>query len=123
MPTALIHRIGAAAVMAVAAKDASDCGRTDHWQPTLAACGGAVFGTLPDLLEPALSNPHHRQFFHSVACAAAIGYLCYRLYEWKPESPIEQIMRTVLLLAGGSFLTHLAMDALSPRGLPLLGRI
>lgn len=123
MPNALAHRISAAAVMAIAAKDISDRDHTDHWRPTLAACGGAVFGTLPDILEPALSNPHHRQFFHSVACAAAVGYLCYRLYEWKPETPAEQIMRGVLLLAGGSFLTHLAMDALSPRGLPLLGQI
>ncbi|MDO8932345.1 MAG: metal-dependent hydrolase [Rhodocyclaceae bacterium] len=122
MPNAMSHRIGAAAMMAMVASDTTADGKPDPTRQMAAACGGAVFGTLPDILEPA-TNPRHRQFFHSVVCAGAVGYVCYRLYQWKPETAAEEFMRGVLLIAGGSFLTHLAMDALSPSGLPLLGRM
>lgn len=37
------------------------------------AIGGAIGGTLPDQLEPAL-HPHHRQFFHSLAVLAGVGH-------------------------------------------------
>lgn len=116
MPNALPHRLGAAAVMAIAVSSREE---PDPSKQAVAACGGALFGTLPDLLEPA-SNPRHRQFFHSLACAALVGYACHRLYHWQPETVSDQFVRGALLIAGGSFLTHLAMDAFSPQGLPLL---
>ena len=35
---------------------------------------GNFFGKLPDIIEPAFKNPNHRQFFHSIALLAAVGY-------------------------------------------------
>lgn len=92
---------------------------------TLAPVGGSVLAAictnLPDKLEPAI-NPHHRQFFHSFACAALVGGGIYKLYQWEPQTEMEKLLRFCLLVAGGSYLVHLAMDACTKRSLPLLGK-
>lgn len=122
MANAAAHRLGAAVALftAVAHEDARN-GVTSN-RPLAAACVGATCGTLPDLFEPAF-HPNHRQFFHSLAFAGLMGYACYRLYQWKPETGTEELMRFFLLTAGGAYLTHLAMDAFSPKSLPLVGCI
>lgn len=81
-----------------------------------------MLGTLPDLVEPA-HHPHHRQFFHSVAFAALLGYLGYKLYRWKPDEQWQQVVRMLGLVAIGAYLVHLSMDAVTPKSLPLVGRI
>lgn len=122
MANAAAHRLGAAVTLAIAAahEDAKNGVKTSR--PFVAACIGATCGTLPDLLEPAI-HPNHRQFFHSLLCAGLIGTGLYGLYKWKPETDGEEILRFLLLVAGGAFLTHLAMDAFTSKGLPLMGRI
>lgn len=116
------HRLVAALALGTAA--ASFCVEDKEMLPHAAAgcVGGYCFGTLPDLLEPAV-NPHHRQFFHSVVVAGALGYGMYRLYRWKAETEPERVLRVLGLLAGGAYLVHLAMDATTRRSLPMLGRI
>lgn len=122
MANAIAHRLGAAITLAIAVGHGEKSGSSDASKPIVAAGIGALCGTLPDLLEPAC-HPNHRQFFHGLACAGVVGTACYRLYQWEPQTSSEEIVRFLLLAVGGAFLTHLAMDALSPKGLPLIGRL
>lgn len=122
MANAIAHRLGAAITLAAVAGREEKNGNSDTAKPVVAAGIGALCGTLPDLLEPAC-HPNHRQFFHSLACAGLIGTACYSLYQWEPQTSGEEIVRFLLLAVGGAFLTHLAIDALSPKGLPLIGKL
>lgn len=79
-----------------------------------------MFGTLPDILEPA-DHPNHRQFFHGLLFAAVLGYSGYKLYEWKPEESWQKTMRMLGLIAIGAYLIHLVMDATTPKSLPVIG--
>lgn len=85
--------------------------------------GGALAGILtklPDVLEPAV-HPQHRQFFHSVACAALVATGWKALHEWQPQSEEARFLRKVGMIAAGAYLCHLALDAITPRSLPLVG--
>lgn len=95
-----------------------------HWttHPVVAACVAGGCGTLPDILEPAL-HPNHRQFFHSVAFAATLGWLLYHLYQWTPEKEAHRVLRGLSLLAGTGYAAHLLMDARTSKSLPLVGRL
>ncbi len=86
---------------------------------TLIAHGVA---SLPDLLEPATS-PNHRQLFHSWLALGGATYLLRCLHRWQPEEPFERIVRTVGKAACVAYVAHLALDALTPRSLPMVGRI
>lgn len=121
MPNAVTHRFGAAITLAIAAAHEDQNG-VQTSRPLAAACVGAALGTLPDVLEPAL-HPNHRDFFHSLACAGLIGLVFHRLYRWETKTEGEALTRFLLLAAGGAFLTHLAMDAFTSKGLPLVGRV
>lgn len=93
---------------------------------TLAPVGGSLLATIftnfPDMLEPAI-HPHHRQFFHSFAIAALIGGGMYKLHKWETETEMQKLAKFCLLVAGGSYLTHLALDAGTKRSLPLVGKL
>lgn len=109
--------------------------------------GGYLGGAMPDLLEPATSG-HHRDFAHSVTggallCASPIYALSVR---WREQARALEASADLLLvesadraklaaqafwlnLAAGilvgflaGYLSHLALDASTPRSLPLLGR-
>lgn len=88
-------------------------------RPLMATALAILAASLPDTLEPA-TNPHHRQFFHSGICAAALGYGMYHLYNWRPQEEWKQMAKFGLLAIGGAYLIHLAMDANTPRSLPLV---
>jgi len=122
MPNALAHCTVAAAITGVAILNIE----AQAGKQTLAPIGGALLAAmctnLPDKLEPAI-HPHHRQFFHSVAFAALIGGGMYKLYQWETKTERERLMKFCLLVAGGSYLIHLATDACTRRSLPLLGKI
>lgn len=122
MANAIAHRLGAAVTLAAVAGRQEKNGNSTATKPVAAAAIGALCGTLPDLLEPAC-NPNHRQFFHSLACAGIVGAACYRLHQWEPQTSGEEIVRFLLLGIGGAFLIHLAMDAFSPKRLPLIGKL
>ena len=124
MPNRAAHAAGAAfTIGAVSAIQESQGKGEISWRPLADAWLAGKLGSLPDLLEPATS-PRHRQFFHSAAFAAALGYGGYRLYQWKPESVEGKLLKWILLIAVGTYLTHLAMDLLFSRsGLPVVGKL
>lgn len=76
---------------------------------------GAGIGLVPDLLEPAV-NPHHRQFFHSVAFGLLVMYAC----RGKHTAEYSRGMRALLLCVAGAYVSHLIADAMTPRGIRLL---
>lgn len=117
------HRLVAAAVVAIAAAYHESCKGESTPKPIAAGGLAALLGTLPDLIEPAFNNPHHRQFFHSLLFAGVIGYGMYELYQWQPNTDEKKFLRWILLIAGGAYLTHLAMDACTKRSLPLCGKL
>lgn len=89
--------------------------------PIAGAGLAAVATNLPDILEPAV-NPHHRQFFHSLAFAGLLIVSGIALYDWQPETDEGRFWRKAGLIGLGAYLCHLALDATTPRSLPLLGR-
>ncbi|WP_321391555.1 metal-dependent hydrolase [uncultured Desulfuromusa sp.] len=83
----------------------------------------AVLSTnLPDMIEPA-KNPHHRQFFHSVAFGSLVAVAGVKLYQWQPEENWENVLRKILLVGCGGYLIHLVADSFTTRGLPWLGKV
>jgi membrane-bound metal-dependent hydrolase YbcI (DUF457 family) len=121
MPNALTHQSVAALTIGgwIAQLEAKER------KKTMAPLGGATLAfmstNLPDMLEPAI-HPHHRQFFHSLAFVGLIGLGMYKLYEWETKTSQEEFLKFCLLVVGGSYLIHLAMDACTSRSLPLLGK-
>ena len=80
------------------------------------------FSKMPDWIEPA-TNPHHRQFFHSISFLVMLGYGLKKVYDWKPEDSGGQLLRFLTLCAGAGYISHLLLDGLTPRSLPLLGKV
>ena len=83
----------------------------------LASSAAATFGIVPDILEPAV-HPNHRSLFHGLAMAGCAGYgvkAAASQQEW-PEW-----MKALAVGAAVGYLSHLALDATTPKSLPLLG--
>jgi len=124
MRCAPTHRLGAftAAVVVLA-----NCKATPKGHPLPHPLVGGVLaaglGTLPDFLEPALRNPDHRQFFHSIAFGCVVGKGLYVAWHWDLQTPEEKLLQRLMLVAGGAYLFHLALDALTARSLPLVGQV
>lgn len=76
---------------------------------------GALGGILPDLLEPAYS-PHHRQVFHSFTCAISITVGLKKA----EESNLKHDEKMILKCAGFGYLSHLLLDGVTPKGLPVI---
>jgi membrane-bound metal-dependent hydrolase YbcI (DUF457 family) len=111
--------------------------------------GGYIGGRLPDVLEPPTSS-WHRDLCHSWLVGAGTVGITQRLEGWRrfceQEARRSRIAYTarqglnadtspacfeevIWLMAAGfipgllfGYLSHLALDACTPRGLPLLGR-
>ena len=83
---------------------------------------GALCGSLPDVLEPAI-HPNHRQFFHSVAFGVLLGRGLLSLYRWQPDDDAGRMLRAIGLVASGAYLTHLVMDATTAKSIPLVGKL
>jgi len=77
---------------------------------SLLAAGAA---SVPDMLEPATS-PNHRGFFHSLVMAAFVAYSMSDDHT-KRLSPA---VRYLLLLLGPGYLSHLVLDARTPKCIP-----
>lgn len=112
--------VGAGVGLAVALSDHDK--HQQEQSPVLGAIIGAFAGKLPDILEPAL-NPNHRQFFHSITFVGMLGYVLKKTYDWKPEDNFEKVIRLMALCAGVGYLSHLALDATTPKSLPLVGKL
>jgi len=88
----------------------------------LSFTGSIVGSILPDILEPA-RHPNHRQSFHSVLAASLIGVflknnksIVQRIFS--NLSPVEQeAVYTGLVALGLGYLSHLFLDAQTPKGL------
>ncbi len=112
--------VGAAVGLTVALADPNKHEFSHH--PGAGVVLGAVFGKLPDILEPSIGNPHHRQFCHSILVLTALGAGLKRLYDWQPDYKSQQCLRGMGLIAGCAYMSHLLCDASTPRSLPLLGK-
>lgn len=123
MPNGATHTMVAALAVGGLVTVTSEEG-DEHAPGKIVASGAvAVAGSkLPDLLEPAL-NPHHRQFFHSLVFAAAVGMATCKIYQWEPQTKHQEWIRLLLLAGAAGYLIHLVMDGCTPRSLPLIGRL
>src|SRR2546422_9718060 len=97
------------------------CSKAFGFEPTIAGLAisvsaGVVGASLHDLVEPAV-HPNHRAFFHSMAfnglVAASLRRVC-----GNPAVPTEQ--KVLLAVVGLACLSHPCLDALTPKGLPIL---
>jgi len=77
---------------------------------------GALAGSLPDIIEPPL-NRKHRRFFHSLFTLGSATTLFLNINNSKELDKEQKAFLKGLVLA---YLTHLALDSTTPRGLPLL---
>ena len=117
------HQIaGAIAAFAITQNDNSEKSGVLH-HPSAAIPIGAFLGRLPDMIEPAFRNPNHRQFFHSITVLGLLTTGMHKAYHWEPHDEFEKIVRGVLLIGGAAYLSHLALDALTSKSLPLIGRL
>lgn len=78
------------------------------------SAAGAAAASLPDILEPALT-PLHRRFFHSMAVGGLIVFFIFG----KPARFLRKETHEFFSVAGFGYLSHLALDILTPMGLPL----
>ena len=113
---------GAMTALLVTQNDTSQKPTILH-HPIGAMSVGAFMGKVPDIIEPSLGNPNHRQFFHSIAALGLVSAGTYRLYHWEPQDDFENSLRVLLLIGGAAYLSHLALDALTKKALPLIGKV
>jgi membrane-bound metal-dependent hydrolase YbcI (DUF457 family) len=113
--------VGAAVGLTVALTDQKRQ-KVSH-NPSSGLALGVVFGKVPDILEPFLGNLHHRQFCHSFMVLAALEVGLKRMYDWHPENKEQQCLRGLGLIAGCAHMSHLLCDAVTPRSLPLFGKV
>jgi len=122
MANGFTHAVaGGMAGLGVVAFDRDEAGNIQH-DPLVATAVGTLFGKVPDILEPAI-HPHHRQFCHSIVTLLAIGYGVKKAYEWEPKDGWERVLRLLALGAGAGYISHLLLDGMTPRALPLIGKI
>lgn len=123
MPNAAAHTLGAAIgvglIHMVHEQENED---SPSGMPFASAGLAACFGCVPDRLEPAI-HPNHRQFFHSLAFGALLIYAGKKIYDWSPEDDLAKAARYVALVGIAAYGVHLAMDALTKKSLPLVGKL
>lgn len=90
-------------------------GRVDYLEIATFAAVGATCAALPDILEPATS-PNHRALFHSLACGGAMTYGAFG----KHTTAWDASKRFAVQTAALSYLSHLVLDGVTPKGLPLV---
>ena len=116
------HRLVAGSVAALFVAHREHVAGTSSGRPIMAGLATALTTCLPDILEPATS-PNHRQFFHSVVWASLIVAGMSKLREWQPTEPGEILLKELVMCAAAGYLIHLALDALTKKSLPLLGKL
>jgi len=81
---------------------------------------GMLSGIAPDLMEPAL-HPQHRQFCHSLTAGGLLVHtgLTKCGEQNNNWSQFAKILGACVIIG---YLVHLALDATTPRSLPLLGK-
>lgn len=123
MPCAPTHRLINVVVTGVGLIALHERGQGERLpHPVVGATLSGCFATLPDVLEPA-TTPNHRQALHSLVFAGLLGYGVYRVYQWQPETPGQELLRLIGLMAGAGYLLHLAADFCTKRSLPVIGKL
>ncbi|HJP19405.1 MAG TPA: metal-dependent hydrolase [Nitrospinota bacterium] len=85
------------------------------WEELLFNSGvGFLLATLPDIIEPAF-NPHHRKFFHSLACGGLIQYAAYG----KHTENMDEKIRKRIQISALVYLSHLVADATTTKSIPI----
>jgi membrane-bound metal-dependent hydrolase YbcI (DUF457 family) len=93
------------------------------------AATGLSFGALPDILEPALRNQNHRDFFHSIVFGLLIYYLAkeaWRQFNKKDTSSKADefdwsaFVCFLIIVALVAYMSHLFLDLLTKKGLPIV---
>lgn len=74
---------------------------------------GMIIALLPDIIESAVRNPNHRQFFHS-ATVLATTCLAYN------KIGRNELEKNALNIGLGGYISHLVLDAFTPRSLPIV---
>jgi inner membrane protein len=74
-----------------------------------------VGGLAPDLIEPA-NNPNHRSLFHSLAAGAA---LIQGTNQVQANDRIPDNAKLIMFLLVVGYVSHLLVDAITPKGLPV----
>lgn len=86
------------------------------WEQLLACCAaGAATALLPDILEPAC-HPNHRKFFHSLAAAAVVAWMM----SGKHTDEYSAALKALVTAAGLGWLSHVFLDALTPKCVPII---
>lgn len=119
---AVAHRWAAGSAIFLVMADQENREQQNTGWPVAGGVMGAFLTGLPDKLEPAL-HPNHRQFFHSIVFAAALGMCWIKLREWQPETEFDGLLRKVGMIGIGAYLVHLAVDATTAKSLPLIGKL
>lgn len=147
MPNRQTHVVvGTVTGLAASAISSSDLDAQHRWIECAAgALGGAIGGLMPDALEPAVS-PNHRSLFHSLAAAGVLS--AATMAKWQAtcrlraescegrafaapagsQAQNDELTSALLWRAAAGFLvgflagyaSHLALDASTKRGLPLV---
>lgn len=73
----------------------------------------------PDVLEPAI-HTHHRQFFHSLIVLVGVAGAAMWLWRWRPQTLELRCLRASLCGFFIGYGSHLSMDSLTPRSIPVL---
>jgi len=89
--------------------------RVDWGKVALFSAAGGVIGALPDIIEPAL-HPNHRSVFHSVCCGGAVTYGAFGEHTER----LHEDDRHAVQMGALAYLSHLALDAGTPKSLPFL---
>lgn len=82
----------------------------------IAAGIGAAFAIVPDVIEPAI-NPNHRSVFHSLAAGGILIETARRCLVSQNLTPDD---KKLLSISAAGYLSHLILDAMTPRALPIL---
>lgn len=122
MSSGTTHQLVAAAMVGTACYYNEEEPQRKVGMSLVGATLGSAMTKLPDVLEPAI-HPNHRQFFHSIAFASLLGMATHKVYQWKPEDPIDKAVRFVLLVGASAYFIHLLLDASTPKSLPLIGKL
>lgn len=120
MASRATHELAGVAAATVVAASLNQDIRTLVAELAIAVPIGRFAGRLPDLIEPSLNNPNHRQFFHSLVFASGVGVAMRSVYKWKPLSQEGKGLRWALMLLGAGYLSHLVLDFRTPRSLPII---
>lgn len=119
MSSAAVHQ-GAALACGAVATILEECPEEDRLLLGVLLIGGGLLGAkLPDILEPAIHS-HHRKFFHSLVVAGGLAWAIRKVLSWPRDSREQRLMRAAVLGIAIGYASHLALDAMTPRSLPLI---